>query len=230
LSGGGNGGNGGAVKYGSGSKSKSCGSGSGNSNSSGNSGSYSYSSNSGNSGSGNSGSNGGNGGNSGKGKRLLLHVCCGPCAIWPVRDMAAAGEYAVSGLFYNPNIHPADEYGRRMEGAISLFAEEGLPLECAGGCDQRRWEAYVGAAAPERCGMCYRTRLEYVAEAARNGGFDAFSTTLLISPYQNHGLIRSICEQAALRQGVGFCYRDFRPHFREGQRMAKDAGLYRQKY
>jgi predicted adenine nucleotide alpha hydrolase (AANH) superfamily ATPase len=147
-----------------------------------------------------------------------------------VRALAAEGEYAVSGLFYNPNIHPADEHARRMEGAKALFAAEGLPLAIAGGCEQGAWEARARMSEDERCETCYRARLSAVARAAAERGFDAFSTTLLISPYQRHGLIRAICEELSEGSRVAFLYRDFRPFFREGQRLARDAGIYRQKY
>ncbi|MDR1438917.1 MAG: epoxyqueuosine reductase QueH [Clostridiales bacterium] len=163
-------------------------------------------------------------------RSLLLHVCCGPCAIYPVRALAAEGAYSVSGLFLNPNIHPEDEHKRRMAGAKALFAAEGLPLECSGGSEQGEWEAYGLGREQERCAMCYRRRLRDVAQTAARRGFDAFSTSLLISPYQKHGMIKAICEELSASLCIEFMYRDFRPHFREGQQLAKDAGLYRQKY
>jgi predicted adenine nucleotide alpha hydrolase (AANH) superfamily ATPase len=81
-----------------------------------------------------------------------------------------------------------------------------------------------------RCGYCYRTRLEKTAAHAAQYGFDSFSTSLLVSPYQNHGLIRRAGEELAARYGVSFLYRDFRPRFREGQAKARALGLYMQKY
>lgn len=81
-----------------------------------------------------------------------------------------------------------------------------------------------------RCSHCYDCRLEETARHASENGFTAFSTTLLISPYQNHELIISTAEQKAKKYGVEFLYRDFRPNFREGQRRAREKGLYMQKY
>ena len=83
---------------------------------------------------------------------------------------------------------------------------------------------------PGRCAFCYRVRLEKTAAAAKEAGYPAFSTTLLVSPYQDHELIRQIAEEAAARNGVEFLYRDFRPLFREGQKEARARGMYMQKY
>ncbi|MDR1636705.1 MAG: epoxyqueuosine reductase QueH [Treponema sp.] len=83
---------------------------------------------------------------------------------------------------------------------------------------------------PSRCAFCYRLRLEKTAEKAGREGFDAFSTTMLISPYQNHDLIRALGEELAGSYGVVFLYRDFRPRFREGRGKAGELGLYLQKY
>jgi len=82
----------------------------------------------------------------------------------------------------------------------------------------------------DRCLYCYRTRLEKTARLAAERSFDAFSTTLLISPYQDHDVIKEICEQVANDFSVDFLYRDFRPRFHEGQKQARNAGYYMQKY
>ncbi|MCL2747954.1 MAG: epoxyqueuosine reductase QueH, partial [Oscillospiraceae bacterium] len=82
----------------------------------------------------------------------------------------------------------------------------------------------------ERCEICYRIRLEAAARYAAHGGYEGFSTTLLISPYQQHDRLRAIGEQVSLRYGVRFVYQDFRPMFRAGQNAAREMGLYRQKY
>ena len=81
-----------------------------------------------------------------------------------------------------------------------------------------------------RCGYCYDVRFELLAKVAKEEGFDAFSTTLLVSPYQNHELIIKVAEEKAKKYGVDFYYRDFRVGFREGQQIARDLGMYMQKY
>ena len=87
------------------------------------------------------------------------------------------------------------------------------------------------APAPEqRCGYCYQSRLLATADFALAHGFERFSTTLLISPYQHHQLIREIGERIAAERGLEFVYLDLRPGFRAGQEAAREMGLYMQKY
>ena len=82
-----------------------------------------------------------------------------------------------------------------------------------------------------RCyNYCYRVRLEQTARDAKENGYTAFTTTLLISPYQNHEKIKEICEEMAEKYDIKFLYRDFRPGFRQGQAKARQLGLYMQKY
>ena len=81
-----------------------------------------------------------------------------------------------------------------------------------------------------RCHFCYQWRLRVTAQTAREHGFSHFSTTLLISPYQQHELIRQIGEQEAERSGVSFAYFDFRPLWSERGRLTKEYQLYRQQY
>jgi predicted adenine nucleotide alpha hydrolase (AANH) superfamily ATPase len=83
---------------------------------------------------------------------------------------------------------------------------------------------------PERCKACYRLRLEKTAEQASQHGFDAFTTSLLISPYQNREDLISIGNEYARRHNVMFFLKDFRPHFRQSMAGARALGLYRQKY
>lgn len=161
--------------------------------------------------------------------RILLHICCGPCALYPLAVLRGEG-IAVSGWFYNHNIHPFQEYERRRDAACRMAELEGLELLVR---DDYRLEEFLAnvAAEPEgRCGYCYASRLEAVAVAAREGGFDAFSSSLFYSRYQNHELMRQAAEAAAARHGVAFLYRDFRPGWQEGIRRSKELGLYRQQY
>ena len=81
-----------------------------------------------------------------------------------------------------------------------------------------------------RCVKCYAMRFEAAAELAAREGFDSFTSSLFISPYQQHELMREVAERAASAHGVQFLYRDFRPYFREGQQRARDLGFYMQKY
>ncbi|MDO4549030.1 MAG: epoxyqueuosine reductase QueH [Clostridia bacterium] len=160
--------------------------------------------------------------------RLLLHICCAPCSIYCIETLRREGVEPV-GFWFNPNIHPfteyrarktaLEEYSRSIDLELAEFGEYGL-RDFLGGI----------ASFEERCAFCYETRLSQTAKYAAQNGFDAFSTTLLISPYQNHGLLREVGERAGRENGIDFLYRDFRPGFREGQQKARELGLYMQKY
>jgi predicted adenine nucleotide alpha hydrolase (AANH) superfamily ATPase len=139
------------------------------------------------------------------------------------------------GLFwYNPNIHPFTEYRSRRDSLAALAEKQGLELILEDEYGLRRFLAGTGPdmdpAKGGRCLFCYQLRLEKTALLAAREGYEAFSTTLLISPYQNHGLLRQTGEDLAARNGIAFLYRDFRPFFREGQRRAREQGYYMQKY
>ncbi len=77
---------------------------------------------------------------------------------------------------------------------------------------------------------CYKIRLEQTAKYAKENGYDAISTTLLISPYQKHEELKELGQQIAQKYGLQFLYRDFRIGFREGQEKARELGMYMQKY
>ncbi|MEI6131230.1 MAG: epoxyqueuosine reductase QueH [Bacillota bacterium] len=160
--------------------------------------------------------------------KLLLHACCGPCAIVPVKNLQDK-EFDFSVLYFNPNIHPLAEHVRRGEGLKTLSKSEGFELIYSTEYAQCDWENFLGES-PNRCKLCYEMRIEETARQAKLRGFDAFSTTLLISPYQNHKLIKKIGEEIGEEFGIKFYYEDFRPEFREGQALAKAKALYRQKY
>ena len=162
--------------------------------------------------------------------KLLLHACCAPCSIQCVEALAAGG-HSPDLYWYNPNIHPFTEY-RSRRNALSSFAESRkLSLFTE---DEYGLRSFIKAVPPEkdsgRCAFCYRIRLEKTARFAAEKAYAAFSTTLLISPYQNHNLIRQLGEELACSYGLQFLYRDFRPFFRKGQEQARVAGYYMQKY
>ncbi len=203
--------------------------------------------------------------------RILVHLCCGPCGIMPLRRLLDAG-HELTGLFFNPNIHPLSEYMRRREGAVQTAEVLGLPLILADSLDEaeQAWavsrQAVPGgpeegpeeqpekrdqtqsrslalplAADPrpwlraadrekDRCAFCWRIRLEKTAQLAAGRGFEAFSSSLLYSRYQNHERIRELGEGIAQASGVGFVYEDFRTSWQEGIRLSREWGIYRQQY
>lgn len=137
----------------------------------------------------------------------------------------------VTGLYYNPNIHPLQEYLRRREG-VALVAERlGIPVIFKD--DEYDPQAYFRAVTfrePNRCAPCYALRLERTLSIARRGGFDAFTTTLLYSKFQKHEQIRTMGLDLAQGGGVAFHYADFRTGWSEGIAQSKEWGIYRQQY
>jgi hypothetical protein len=162
---------------------------------------------------------------------LLLHVCCAPCAAYPVPLLRESAS-RLAGLFFNPNIAPAAEYELRRE-ALERYAPS-LPLDLvlfgAGEQGDRAPAACAGEPGEARCRRCYELRLRTTAREARRLGFGSFSTTLLYSIHQRHDLVRAVGEEVARAEGVPFLYRDFRQGWQEGGRRYRETGLYRQRY
>ena len=162
---------------------------------------------------------------------LLLHCCCGPCAMYPV-DLLLKDDRDIDLLWYNPNIQPQFEWDRRLENLGKVAEHYGVKLITVGdACEEEYWksEEYLSEY-PTRCDMCYDRRMDVVAKYAAEHGYSSFCTTLLVSPYQQHDKIAAVSEQKAEKYGASFEYMDFRPGFRQGQDMAREIGLYRQKY
>ena len=166
----------------------------------------------------------------GKNMKLLMHTCCAPCSVYCIDSLREEGiEPTV--YWYNPNIHPYMEYKARRDclkeytksiAVQAIFEEEyGLDEFCRN----------VIQDLENRCiNYCYPIRLEQTAKYAKENGYDTFSTTLLVSPYQKHDEIRRIGEKIATNYNLSFYYEDFRVGFREGQAKARELGLYMQKY
>ena len=162
--------------------------------------------------------------------KLLMHTCCAPCSVYCIDSLRKEGiEPTV--YWYNPNIHPYIEYKTRRDtlkeytksiNVEAIFEENyGLDEFCKNViCDlQNRCQNY-----------CYKVRLEQTAKYAKENGYDTISTTLLVSPYQKHEILKEQGEEIAKKYGLKFLYRDFRVGFKEGQAKARELGLYMQKY
>lgn len=160
---------------------------------------------------------------------VLLHACCAPCSIKCVETLRKEGIEPVL-LWQNPNIHPYTEFASRRDSLIKYAGDAELKLIDGGGYGLRQFLDGLAKAETMRCEYCYNLRLDAAASCAKANGFEAFTTTLLISPYQNHELLATIGRQKADKYGIEFIYRDFRPLFREGQAAARQMGLYMQKY
>ncbi len=159
----------------------------------------------------------------------LLHICCAPCANQCITALEADG-IATTGFWYNPNIHPFTEY-RARRNCLREYAETiGLTLIERNDYALRPFVRAVAEDISGRCVKCYEMRLMETARQAKEGGFDSFTSSLFISPYQNHELMAEVAQRAADSYGVTFLYRDFRPYFRDGQTFAREHGFYMQKY
>lgn len=166
--------------------------------------------------------------------KILLHACCGPCSLEPVRLLREAGhELAV--YYANANIHPEAEYARRLDTLRAWARDEGIPV-IEGTYDVAAWEAAAGRfgasmdTREERCRACYRLRLEETALYAAAHGYDAVSTTLTVSPYQYTLVIEEEVCRAAEAAGIAAVFEDFRPQYDEATRRSRALGMYRQNY
>ena len=161
--------------------------------------------------------------------KTLLHICCAPCANQCI-DVLRGDGIELTGFWYNPNIHPFTEYRSRRNCLREYAQTIELPLLERDQYALRPFIREVVSDIANRCVKCYEMRLFETARTAAEGGFDSFTSSLFISPYQKHELMREVAERAAAEYGVQFLYRDFRPYFRAGQEFAREHGFYMQKY
>lgn len=162
--------------------------------------------------------------------KMLLHICCAPCAVAIVEKFLSEGEMALQGLFFNPNIHPREEFDKRLGSVMAMSEDYGVPVSVNDLNQLDYWRSSLPADKEQRCSYCYAVRLDEAARFAAENGCDVFTTSLLISPYQNHELIVRTGEKAAARHGVRFYYEDFRPLYRTGRERARGKHWYMQKY
>ena len=165
---------------------------------------------------------------------LFLHACCGPCATVSVPAWRSEGVEPRL-WFWNPNVQPEVEHERRRAGLERYAAAEHVAVivedRTTPGSEWRAWAASLQATPPEaRCATCLRLRMAEAAVAAVAADATRFSTTLSVSPYQRHDLIRVAGAAAADEHGLQFVYLDLRARFRESHAESRRLGLYRQQY
>lgn len=164
---------------------------------------------------------------------VFLHVCCGPCAAYPLEFFREQRPgLKVQLWFHNPNIHPKSEWGRRRDSLAYLAAVSGLSVDFSSPYDPKSFLAELAKVpeSPDRCRLCYRLRFEAAASEASGRGFKCFGTTLAFSKRQRHDLIVEEGRRAAEGQGLEFYYEDWRPGWQRGHEIAKALNLYRQNY
>ncbi|HJM37103.1 MAG: hypothetical protein CL877_05915 [Dehalococcoidales bacterium] len=164
--------------------------------------------------------------------RIVLHICCGVCAAGVVERLTVEG-HEVVGLFYNPNIHPTEEYERRLEVARRVAGELNFHLVIGSYTPDEWFQATSGLEnEPEggkRCSVCFRLRLKKTYLYLLEHGEDAFTTTLTVSPTKSAAIINQIGSEIG---GDRFLLRDFKKKngFKRSSELAEKWGLYRQHY
>ena len=167
---------------------------------------------------------------------LLLHICCAPCGTYISREILKPN-YSLVWYFYNSNLNSRLEYDLRLDWVKKMAKKFEIPL-LVEPYDHDSWldKTWRGEADPERgerCRICYRDRLEKTAALAKEKGFNYFSTTLLVSPYKDSVAIKRISTELAGEYKVDFLTGiDFQADdaYRKSQSLAKELGIYRQKY
>jgi epoxyqueuosine reductase len=161
--------------------------------------------------------------------KILIHICCAPCAIYPVTLLRKQG-FEVMGFFYRHNIHPYTECLKRQQ-ALEQYAKQiDLKVIYQEGYDLEGFLRKAVFREDNRCMVCYHDRLTATAHIAKRGNFDFFTSTLLYSKFQKHEMIKSIGESVGKTLGVPFYYHDFREGWKEGIETSKRLGMYRQHY
>lgn len=161
--------------------------------------------------------------------KILMHVCCANCSLYPIQTLNQRG-FDISGFWFNPNIHPYTEYRARLNALKILQREWRLDVEYADDYGLKEFIRAVVNSEDSRCTYCYTVRLEETARKARYLGMQAFTTSLLVSPYQRTDLISAAGKKCAEKYNIDFIDEDFSVGYSEGVRMSKALGLYRQKY
>ena len=166
--------------------------------------------------------------------KLLLHACCGPCSLEPLRLLLEAG-HDITIAYMNSNIHPAAEYDRRLQTMLEFAESQGIAV-VEGPYEPQAWANAAGVygtdpdARPDRCRACYRLRLEEAARYAAEHGFEGLATTLSVSPYQYIDEIGEELAAACAPYALEPVFQDFREQYPEATRRSKALGMYRQNY
>jgi len=168
--------------------------------------------------------------------KILLNVCCAPDATHTINALREDGYEPVT-FFYNPNIHPEEEYRARFSDMEKLAKEAKCENIAGVPYDIKEWHALCDGLKDEpergkRCEVCFRMRLEATARKAKELDIGIFATTLTISPHKDMKLINRLGNEAAAKCGVKYLESDFKKKdgFKKSIELSKKHGLYRQNY
>ena len=166
--------------------------------------------------------------------RILLHICCAPCAGYPIEILKNEGE--VVGYFANPNIQPSEEYEKRL-GEVKRFLNQAHIELIEEPYNPAAWNEAVKGLEDEpeggkRCEVCFRLRLEKAAQTAKRLGCDSFTSTLTVSRYKNSKMIHQIGEKISRETGIGFRKDDFKKKggYDKSIKLSREMGFYMQDY
>ena len=171
---------------------------------------------------------------------LLLHSCCGPCSSACLERLVA--DYSVTILYYNPCIHPEEEYLKRKQTQIELIEKFNKERNENVKFLETDWDSFKffeltkglekeieGGA---RCAVCFKQRLQKTASTAKEKGFDFFTTTLTVSPHKNAELINEIGNELEKEYSVKYLQSNFKKQngYLRSIQLSKEYNLYRQNY
>ncbi|MCX8030050.1 MAG: epoxyqueuosine reductase QueH [Thermodesulfovibrionales bacterium] len=160
---------------------------------------------------------------------VLMHICCANCSIYPIMILRE-NHFNFKCLWFNPNIHPFSEYRERLSSLQFLQKLWDIKVDYIDYYGLIDFTRAVSGSEDTRCEYCYQCRLEETAKNAKNQSFDAFSTSLLVSPYQKFDKIIEIGKDLEKKYNIKFYWEDFRKGFYKGKKISKELGLYQQKY
>lgn len=167
-------------------------------------------------------------------KKLLLHACCAPCAIYPIEQLAK--EYKLAIFFYDPNIHPRKEYIQRRDEMKKYAQKINVDFE-EGEYETAEWFAKTKGLEKEpergaRCDICFDIRFSKTATKAKAEKYSVWATVLTISPHKDADKINMIGEKLAAQYNIPFLTHDWKKKdgFKISSKMSKDEGFYRQDY
>jgi len=161
--------------------------------------------------------------------KILIHTCCAPCLVAPYFNLVKSG-FEVYAFWYNHNIHPYQEYVKRLQALQDFAEEENIKTIYKDEYNFAEFLRKVVFREHDRCRICYYDRLKYAAVVAKQGNFDYFTSTLLYSKLQQHELVRDIGESLGKEYGLKFLYKDFRKLWKEGIELSHNYKMYRQQY
>ncbi len=161
-------------------------------------------------------------------RKILLHICCAPCATAVLERLRADG-YDVTGFFYNPCIHPWKEFKRRLDTVKEWAPTVNLPVVYIQDYPlEENIRMLLGGG--NRCFSCFKDRMGKTAQLAVEMEIQLFTSTLSVSPYQNHELLEKAGKDVSESLNVQYLYQDFRDSYKESIKLSRNAGLYRQPY